>query len=37
MLNGFGAPRFVFERIFSSSDLYEFTDAEMAKLTTVSS
>ena len=35
LLNSFGTPRFVFERIFSSPDLYEFTEAEMAKLTTV--
>jgi len=37
LLNSFGTPRFVFERIFSSPDLYEFTEAEMAKLTTVTS
>jgi len=35
LLNSFGTPRFVFERIFSSPDLYEFTKAEMFKLTTV--
>ena len=35
LLNSFGTPRFVFERIFSSPDLYEFTKAEMAELTTV--
>ena len=37
LLNSFGAPRFVFERIFSSPEVYEFTDAEMAELTTVTS
>ncbi|MDA9823178.1 hypothetical protein N9C56_11830 [Paracoccaceae bacterium] len=37
LLNGFGAPRFVFKRIFSSPEVYEFTDAEMAELTTVTS
>ena len=37
LLNSFGTPRFVFERIFSSPDLYEFTEAEMAKVTTVTS
>ena len=37
LLNSFGTPRFVFERIFSSPDLYEFTEAEMAELTTVTS
>jgi len=37
LLNSFGTLRFVFERIFSSPDLYEFTEAEMAKLTTVTS
>ena len=37
LLNSFGAPPFVFERILSSPDLYEFTEAEMAKLTTVTS
>ena len=37
LLNSFGTPRFVFERIFSSPDLYEFTESEMAKLTTVTS
>jgi len=37
LLNSFGTPRFVFERIFTSSGLYQFTEAEMAELTTVSS
>ena len=37
MLNGFGTPPFVFKRIFSSPNLYEFTEAEMAELTTVTS
>ena len=37
LLNSFGTPRFVFERIFSSPDVYEFTEAEMAELTTVTS
>ena len=37
LLNSFGTPPFVFERILSSPDLYEFTEAEMAKLTTVTS
>ena len=37
LLNSFGTPRFVFERIFSSPNLYEFTEAEMAELTTVTS
>jgi hypothetical protein len=37
LLNIFGTPQFVFERIFSSPDLYEFTEAEMAELTTVTS
>ena len=37
LLNSFGTPRFVFERIFSSPDVYEFTEAEMAELTTVNS
>ena len=37
LLNSFGTPRFVFERIFSSPDMYEFTESEMAKLTTVTS
>ena len=37
LLNSFDTPRFVFERIFSSPDLYEFTEAEMAKVTTVTS
>ena len=37
LLNSFGTPPFVFERIFTSPDLYEFTEAEMAKLTTVTS
>ena len=36
-LNSFGTPRFVFERIFNSPNLYEFTEAEMAELTTVTS
>ena len=35
LLNSFGTPRFVFERIFSSPGLYEFTKAEMTQLTTV--
>ena len=35
LLNSFGTPRFVFEQIFSSPNLYEFTEAEMAELTTV--
>ena len=37
LLNSFGTPRFVFERIFSSPNLYEFTEAEMAEITTVTS
>ena len=37
LLNSFGTPRFVFERIFSSPNLYAFTKAEMAELNTVSS
>ena len=37
LLNSFGTPRFVFERIFTSPNLYQFTEAEMAELTTVSS
>ena len=37
LLNGLGTPRFVFERIFSSPEMYKFTDAEMAELTTVTS
>ena len=37
LLNSFGTPRFVFERIFSSPNLYAFTEAEMAELNTVSS
>ena len=35
LLNSFDTPPFVFERIFSSPELYEFTEAEMAKPTTV--
>ena len=35
LLNSFGTPRFVFERIFSSPNLYKFTDAEMTELNTV--
>ena len=37
LLNSFGTPPFVFERIFSSTNLYEFTEAEMAEITTVTS
>ena len=37
LLNSFGTPRFVLERIFSSPNLYAFTEAEMAELNTVSS
>ena len=37
LLNSFGTPPFVFERIFNSPNLYEFTEAEMAELTTVAS
>jgi hypothetical protein len=37
LLNSFGTPRFVFERIFTSPGLYQFTEAEMAELTTVTS
>ena len=37
LLNSFGTPRFVFERIFTSPNLYQFTEAEIAELTTVSS
>ena len=37
LLNSFGTPPFVFERILSSPNLYEFTEAEMAELTTVTS
>ena len=37
LLNSFGTPPFVFERIFTSPNLYEFTEAEMAELTTVTS
>ena len=37
LLNSFGTPPFVFERIFNSPNLYEFTEAEMAELTTVTS
>jgi hypothetical protein len=36
-LNSFGTPRFVFERILSSPNLYEFTEAEMAEITSVTS
>ena len=32
-----GYTAIVFERIFTSPDLYEFTEAEMAELTTVTS
>ena len=35
LLNSFGTPRFVFERIFSSPNLYAFTEGEMAELNTV--
>ena len=35
LLNSFGTPRFDFERIFSSPNLYAFTEAEMAELNTV--
>ena len=35
LLNSFGTPQFVFERIFSSPNLYAFTEAEMAELNTV--
>jgi hypothetical protein len=28
-------PRFVFERIFTSPNLYEFTEAELLKICTV--
>ena len=35
LLNSFGTPRFVFERIFSSPNLYAFTEAEMAEINTV--
>jgi len=37
LLNSFGTPQFVFERIFSSPNLYAFTEAEMAQLNTVTS
>ncbi|MDA7470030.1 hypothetical protein N8919_01385, partial [Planktomarina temperata] len=37
LLNEFGTPPFVFERIFSSPYDYEFTEAEMAELTTITS
>ena len=37
LLNGFGTPPFVFERIFSSPYDYQFTEAEMAELTTITS
>ena len=37
LLNSFGTPPFVFERIFNSPNLYEFTEAEMAKLTKINS
>ena len=37
LLNSFGTPPFVFERIFTSPNLYEFTEAEMAEITTVNS
>jgi hypothetical protein len=37
LLNNFGTPPFVFERIFSSPYDYEFTEAEMAELTTITS
>ena len=37
LLNSFCTPRFVFERIFNSPNLYEFTEAEMAEITTVTS
>ena len=37
LLNDLDTPPFVFERIFTSPELYEFTEAEMAELTTVSS
>ena len=37
LLNNFGTPPFVFERIFFSPYDYEFTEAEMAELTTITS
>jgi hypothetical protein len=37
LLNSFGTPPFVFERILSSPNLYEFTEAEMAEITTITS
>ena len=37
LLNSFGTPPFVFERIFFSPYDYEFTEAEMAELTTITS
>jgi hypothetical protein len=37
LLNSFDTPPFVFERIFTSPNLYEFTEAEMAEITTVTS
>ena len=37
LLNDLDAPQFVFERTFTSPELYKFTEAEMAELNTVSS
>jgi hypothetical protein len=37
LLNNFGTPPFVFERIFFSPYDDEFTEAEMAELTTITS
>lgn len=35
LLNTLDTPRFVFERIFTSPNLYEFTEAELLKICTV--
>ena len=35
LLNSLDTPRFVFERIFASPNLYEFTEAELLKICTV--
>ena len=37
LLNGFGTPPFVFERIFSSPYDYQFTEAEVVELATLTS
>jgi len=37
LLNDFGTPPFVFERIFSSPYDYQFTEAEVVELATLTS